>query len=144
GNEEYHRANGSFGLTTMRDRHVDVTGTTLKFQFRGKGGKVHKVGLRDRRLARIVKRCQEIPGAELFQYLDESGTPQGIGSADVNQYLREAGGDDFSAKDFRTWTGTVLAAVALREIGPCESEAETKRSLARAIETVAGHLGNTP
>jgi DNA topoisomerase-1 len=116
GNAEYARANGSFGLTTLRARHVSVRGASMRFEFRGKGGKPHAVDVRDPRLARVVKRCQELPGQELFQYVDDDGRRQSIDSADVNRYLREAAGEEFTAKDFRTWSGTVLAALALDEI----------------------------
>jgi DNA topoisomerase-1 len=146
GNEEYARHNASFGLTTLRNRHVKVRGSKLRFEFRGKHGIVHSVDLHDRRLARIVKRCQDLPGQTLFQYLDEHGTRHGIGSADVNQYLRDISGEDFSAKDFRTWAGTVLA---LRELSDLRgrrrrSEREAKLDVKRAIERVALVLGNTP
>jgi DNA topoisomerase-1 len=144
GNEEYARQNGSFGLTTLRDRHAIVAHGRLRLRFRGKGGKQHTVAVDDPRLARIVGRCQDIPGQELFQYLDEEGRPQAIGSADVNQYLRMICGDDFTAKDFRTWAGTVLAARALRSCGPAGSQAHGKRNIVRAIAGVAERLGNTP
>jgi DNA topoisomerase I len=143
GNREYAEDNKSFGLTTMRDRHVDIDGSTLRFEFTGKGGKKHSVRLRDRRLASIVKRCQEIRGQQLFQYIDEEGQRQAIDSADVNEYLREISGQSFTAKDFRTWAGTVLAAMALQEVEAFESEAEAKRNVVQAIERVARHLGNT-
>jgi DNA topoisomerase I len=143
GNVEYAEENGSFGLTTLRNRHVTVEGSSLRFEFRGKGGKRHVVDVADRRLARIVRQCQELPGHELFQYVDEDGQRHAIGSADVNAYLREVAGEEFTAKDFRTWAGTVLAASALRD-GVFESELEAKRNVARAIETVATRLGNTP
>ena len=144
GNEEYARENGSFGLTTMRNRHVDVDGPTVRFEFRGKGGKRHEVDVRDRRVARIVERCQDLPGQTLFQYLDEDGERQTIDSADVNEYLREIGGQDFTAKDFRTWAGTILAALALHELEAFDSETQAKQNVVRAIESVAERLGNTP
>ncbi|HEY2934462.1 MAG TPA: DNA topoisomerase IB [Acidobacteriota bacterium] len=144
GNEEYARENRSFGLTTMRDQHVDISGGTMVFRFRGKGGKQHSIKLNDRRLAKIVKRCQEIPGYELFQYMNEEQQPQSIGSADVNEYLRQIAGEEFTAKDFRTWAGTVLAAMALRELQAFDSQAQAKKNLLRAIERVAEKLGNTP
>jgi len=144
GNEEYARANGSFGLTTLRARHVDVDGATLTFEFRGKGGRVHRVDVNDRRLARVVARCQDVPGQELFQYVDSDGTRGVVDSGDVNAYLREACGAEFSAKDFRTWTGTVLAAVALAATPAARSTTQAKRHVARAIERVAHALGNTP
>src|SRR5688572_29202331 len=144
GNEEYARDNGSYGLTTMRSRHVDVSGSTLRFQFRGKGGKEHTVDVKDPRLARVVKRCQDLPGHELFQYVDDDGRRQAIDSADVNEYLREIAGEEFTAKDFRTWAGTVLAALALREVAAFESATQAKRNITKAIESVARQLGNTP
>ena len=144
GNDEYAKANNSFGLTTLRDQHVEVKGSTLRFEFRGKSGKRHSVGINDRRLARIVKQCRDLPGQELFQYLDEHGRRQDVNSADVNTYLREITGTDFTAKDFRTWFGTVLAATALREFRHADSKAAAKRNTLRAIEAVAGVLGNTP
>jgi DNA topoisomerase-1 len=144
GNAEYARANGSFGLTTLKNRHVEVTGPTITFQFRGKGGRPHQLDVNDRRVATVVRRCQELPGQELFQYVDAEGQPQRVDSADVNAYLRAVSGEDFTAKDFRTWTGTVLAARALAEVGPFGSAAEARRKTSRAIEAVAGRLGNTP
>src|SRR5207248_938191 len=129
GNEEYARENDSFGLTTMRNRHVDVNGATLRFHFRGKGGKKHTLDIRDRRLARIVERCQDLPGQDLFQYFDEKSEPQDVKSGDVNDYLREITGQDFTAKDFRTWAGTVLAAMALREFGKFETKAQAKKNI---------------
>jgi DNA topoisomerase-1 len=144
GNEEYARANRSFGLTTMRDRHVQVDSARLRFEFRGKSGIRHSVDLRDRRLARIVKRCRDIPGYELFQYVDDDGQRQTIGSADVNDYLHTIGGEDFTTKDFRTWAGTVLAALALQEFEAFDSQTQAKQNVVRAIEQVARRLGNTP
>lgn len=144
GNEEYARTNRSFGLTTMRDRHVAVVGATVSFKFRGKSGVHHAVDLGDRRLARVVKRCRDLPGQDLFQYLDDAGQGQTIDSADVNAYLREASGEEFTAKDFRTWAGTVLAALALQEFETFDSEAQAKKNIVRAIESVAKRLGNTP
>jgi DNA topoisomerase-1 len=144
GNEEYARANRSFGLTTMRDQHVDISGSKLRFHFRGKSGKHHGVDVNDRRLARIVKRCQDIPGYELFQYIDENGQRQAVDSADVNEYLRQITGQDFTAKDFRTWAGTVLAARALHDCGAGDSDTDAKRKMAQAVKTVAERLGNTP
>jgi DNA topoisomerase I len=144
GNEEYARENGSFGLTTLRDHHVDVNGTEVRLEFRGKGGKPHAVGVRDPRVARIVRRLQDLPGQELFQYVDEDGTRRSIDSGDVNAYLREIGGDDFTAKDFRTWAGTVLCALALAEAPRFASLREARRNITAAIARVAGRLGNTP
>ena len=143
GNTRYAKDNGSFGLTTMRDRHVDVVGSMLRFEFRGKSGKMHTVDLRDQRVARIVKRCQDIPGQLLFQYLDEAGERKPIDSEDVNAYLRDSTEEDFTAKDFRTWAGTVLALRALRDAEPATSESEAKSNILAAIETVASTLGNT-
>ncbi len=143
GNEEYARTNRSFGLTTLRNRHVVVSGTSLRFRFRGKGGRLHEVGIRDRRLASIVAKCHDLPGQELFEYLDELGEPQPIDSADVNEYLRAAAGADISAKDFRTWAGTLLAFRALRSnVEP--SDPANRRSMRRSTELVAEALGNTP
>lgn len=144
GNEEYARDNRSYGLTTLRNRHVDINGSALTFEFNGKGGKRHAVDIRDRRLARVVSRLRDLPGQELFQYLDEDGTRHSIGSEEVNAYLREITGQDFTAKDFRTWAGTVLAARALDEIGAFHGDAEAKRNVVAAIEAVAKKLGNTP
>jgi DNA topoisomerase-1 len=144
GNEEYARQNRSFGLTTLRDRHVKVDGSTLRFRFRAKSGKEHEITLRDRRLARLVKRCQDVPGQVLFQYLDADGERRTVESADVNAYLREITGEEFTAKDFRTWAGTVLAATALRELEAFDSDAQAKKNVVRAIEAVAQRLGNTP
>ena len=144
GNEQYAKENRSFGLTTMRDRHVDISGSKLQFHFRGKSGVEHDIELKDRRLAKIVKRCQDIPGQELFQYLDEAGQRQAIDSGDVNDYLREITGQDFTAKDFRTWSGTVLAAMELAELEVCDSQTQTKKNVVQAIKTVAAHLGNRP
>jgi DNA topoisomerase I len=143
GNDEYARANQSFGLTTLREDHVAVSGSTMRFEFRGKSGKVHRVSLSDRRLARIVARCQSLPGEELFQYVDDEGVHQTIGSSDVNDYLREIAGDEFTAKDFRTWSGTLLALGALEEFGPAPSEREAKSTILAAIDQVAQRLNNT-
>ena len=143
GNDEYARANRSFGLTTLRNKHVDVKGSTLKFEFRGKSGVEHSVDVNDRRLARIVKQCRDLPGQELFQYIDEDGTHQDVTSQDVNAYLKELSGEDFTAKDFRTWAGTVLAATALREFDEPGSASQAKKNVLEAIEAVAGMLGNT-
>jgi DNA topoisomerase-1 len=143
GNQEYARDNRSYGLTTMRDRHVGFAGAEIIFEYRGKGGKRHRISLRDRRLARIVRSCQELPGQHLFQYVDEQGQQQAIGSTDVNAYLQEITGEPFTAKDFRTWAGTVLASLALGEFESFDSEAAAKRNVTRAIEEVAAQLGNT-
>lgn len=144
GNEEYARENRSFGLTTMRNRHVVVDGTDIQFDFRGKSGKVHSIHLRDRRLARILQRCEELPGQRLFEFVDDQGATHAIESSDVNDYLREVSGGDFTAKDYRTLAGTLLAARALREHPPASSAAETKRLVNEAIRLVASRLGNTP
>lgn len=144
GNEEYARDNRSFGLTTLRDRHAHIGGGRIRFRFRGKGGKVAEVEVSDARLARIVARCQDLPGQELFAYVDDGGEVRSIGSADVNDYLREVSGHDFTAKDFRTWAATVLAARALAQLPDGAGSAEAKRNVVQAIEQVAGWLGNTP
>ena len=144
GNEAYARSNKSFGLTTMRDRHVRVGKKDVRFEFRGKSGVKHEIDLADPRLAKIVGRCRDLPGQELFQYLDADGHPRTIDSAEVNAYLREAAGREFTAKDFRTWAGTVLASLALREFEAFDSEAQAKKNVVRAIEHVAERLGNTP
>ena len=143
GNADYVKQNRSYGLTTLRDRHVQVNGTELRFQFTGKGGRTWQLRLRDRRLARIVKAAQELPGQQLFQYRDEDGEVRNVTSADVNDYLREITGREITAKDFRTWAGTVLAALALHEIGAAETQTAAKRNLRAAIGQVAQHLGNT-
>jgi DNA topoisomerase-1 len=143
GNEEYARDNGSIGLTTMRDGHAKVAGSSVRFEFRGKSGVGHAIDLLDRRLARIIKACRDLPGYELFQYIDDDRARQVIDSADVNEYLREISGQDFTAKDFRTWAGTVLAAQALATIERFRSNAEAKRNVVKAIESVAKRLGNT-
>jgi len=143
GNEEYARDNGSFGLTTLRGRHASIKGATVKFRFRGKSGKVHEIGVQDRRLSRIVKSCQELPGQELFQYVDGHGRRRALTSSDVNDYLREVTGQGFTAKDFRTWAGTVLAAWALQALPPARTKTDAKKNVLRAVERVAGRLGNT-
>jgi DNA topoisomerase-1 len=144
GNEEYARANGSIGLSTMQDRHVAVKRGTLQFQFKGKSGKHHDIELHDPRLAKIVQRVQDLPGQELFQYIDENGQQQDVKSEDVNAYLREIAGTEFSAKDFRTWAGTVLAAIALQQFERFDTKTQAKKNLVAAIERVAERLGNTP
>lgn len=144
GNDEYARDNASYGLTTLRDGHARINGSKVGFTFRGKSGKPHRIGLRDRRLARVVKRCRDIPGQRLFQYEDEAGGHHSVYSEDVNDYLREITGQDFSAKDFRTWFGTVMAATELRDVELAESKAQAKRNVTQAIESVAVRLGNTP
>jgi DNA topoisomerase I len=143
GNDEYARDNRSFGLTTMRDGHVKVSGSTVRFFFRGKSGVEHELKLDDRRLARIVKQCRDLPGQELFQYRDPRGAVMDVGSTDVNAYLKDVTGEDFTSKDFRTWAGTVLAAELLRECEPVDSETGAKKNIVSAIEQVARQLGNT-
>jgi DNA topoisomerase I len=143
GNDEYARDNHSFGLTTMLNKHAQVNGTSIRFEFRGKSGISHSIDLHDAQLARIVKRCRDLPGHELFQYLDADGHRYTIGSADVNKYLGEISGEAFTAKDFRTWAGTVLAARALAALATSRSTKEAKRRIVRAVECVAKQLGNT-
>jgi DNA topoisomerase I len=144
GNEEYAKENRSYGLTTLRGRHVRVRGDTLRFEFVGKGGQRRRIDLRDAKLARIVKRCQDLPGQELFRYVDDDGEVRDVGSESVNEYLREITGQEFTAKDFRTWAGTVLAALALAELDPFRSHRQAKKNVVSAIEQVAERLGNTP
>jgi len=144
GNEEYARENDSYGLTTLRSDHVDVSGSKVQFHFRGKSGKEHVIDVKDRQLAKIVKRCQELPGHELFQYYDEDGVLRTIDSSDVNDYLREITGQDFTAKDFRTWSGTVIATRTLKKEGPFETQTQGKKNVVQAIKAAAGQLGNTP
>lgn len=144
GNEEYARTNKSFGLTTLRNRHVKVDGKEVQFRFRGKSGVFHEILLEDRRLAKIIERIRDLPGQELFQYVDGDGVRHAIDSADVNDYLREITGEDYTAKDFRTWSGTVLAALVLHEFEKFDSETQAKKNIVRAIEAVAERLGNTP
>ena len=143
GNDEYARTNDSYGLTTLRDKHAKVKANKVHFQFKGKHGIGHEIQLDDPRLAQIVRDCQDLPGYELFQYLDDDNVVRDIGSADVNEYLREIAGEEFTAKDFRTWAGTVLAAQALREIETFDTQAQAKKNVVAAIETVAERLGNT-
>lgn len=144
GNEEYAKANHSYGLTTMRDHHAKVNGWTVTFKFKGKSGKRHVIDISDRRLAKIIRQCQDIPGYELFQYVDEDGMHHTIDSADVNEYLREISEQDFTAKDFRTWAGSVLAYATLKELAPCESASQAKKNVVQMIKHVAELLGNTP
>ena len=143
GNDEYAASNKSYGLTTLRDKHARIKGSTIRFEFKGKSGVEHDVDLTDPRLAQIVKQCQELPGQELLQYLDDDGTVCDIGSSDVNAYIRDIAGDEFTAKDFRTWAGTVLAAVALQELKAFDSQAQAKKNILAAVESVAKKLGNT-
>lgn len=143
GNEEYARQNHSFGLTTLRNRHVDVRGSTVRFLFKGKGGREVSLDVSDRRVAAVIKRCEELPGQMLFQYVDDGGDRRTVTSDDVNHYLREVSGGEFTAKDFRTWAATVLAACALRELATFESESEARRKVISAIDQVAESLGHT-
>jgi DNA topoisomerase-1 len=144
GSDKYARTNKSYGLTTLKNRHVDVKGSELRFNFRGKSGKVWRLGVRDRRIAKVIRACQELPGQELFQYVDDAGELRDVTSSDVNAYLREICGEDITAKDFRTWHGTVLAAMALWEFRKFDSQAGAKRNIRDAIHRVATRLGNTP
>jgi DNA topoisomerase-1 len=144
GNDDYAKQNNSYGLTTLKTRHVAVDGNEVRFRFTGKSGKQWSLRVKDRRIAKIIKACQELPGQELLQYLDEEGNPQDVTSSDVNAYLKEITGRDITAKDFRTWAGTVLAAMALNEMQSFDSAAQAKRNLRTAIENVAARLGNTP
>lgn len=143
GNLEYAKANNSYGLTTLKNKHVKVQGSVLKFRFRGKGGKDYVVGVKSARIARVVKQCQEIPGQQLFQYI-EDGETKSVSSTDVNEYLRTIAGEEFSAKDFRTWAATVLAAVELQTFEQFESETQGKKNIVEAVRRVAQSLGNTP
>ena len=143
GNEEYARQNGTFGLTTLRDRHVKFKGSTVRFLFRGKTGREVEIGVTNRRVASVVKRCEELPGQMLFQYIDPAGDRRTVTSDDVNQYLREVSGEDYTAKDFRTWGATVLAASALRELVGFESDTEARHNVVAAIDSVARRLGHT-
>jgi len=144
GNEEYARTNHSYGLTTMRNRHVEIEGANITFKFEGKSGIRHSIDINDRRLAKIIQRCQDLPGYELFQFVDRDGENHTIDSADVNDYLREITNQDFTAKDFRTWAGTVLASMALCEFEAFASDTEAKKNIVQAIKQVARQLGNTP
>jgi DNA topoisomerase-1 len=144
GNEDYAKQNKSYGLTTLRDKHVEVDGSELRFDFKGKSGKTWKLKVKDRRIAKIIRACQDLPGQDLFQYLDENGERQSVTSADVNAYLKEITGRDVTAKDFRTWAGTVLAAWALTEFEAFDSDTKAKKNVRAAIEKVSARLGNTP
>jgi DNA topoisomerase-1 len=143
GNEEYARQNDSFGLTTMRDKHVRVSGGTVRFQFRGKSGKHHAIDVNDWQLAHVVKQCRDLPGQELFQYVGDDGKRRNVGSGDLNAYLRDITGEEFTSKDFRTWWGTVLAVKALRDLQPGRSKTHSEKNVLLAIDAVAGLLGNT-
>jgi DNA topoisomerase-1 len=144
GNDEYAKANDSYGLTTLKNRHAKVQGSTIRFSFRGKSGVRHAIDLQDRRLAKIVRQCQELPGQQLFEYVDDDGTTHAIGSAEVNEYIREISGQDFSAKDFRTWLGTVTCATLLAATEAAETQSERKTRAGEVIKDVAKRLGNTP
>lgn len=144
GNVEYARENHSYGLTTMRNRHVEIHGGKVHFTFKGKSGVQHSIDLEDRRLARIIARCHDIPGQELFQFLDHEGNHHHVDSADINEYLREITNEHFTAKDFRTWAGTVLTCMLLQECEPSDSATQTKKNIVQTIAAVAKRLGNTP
>ena len=144
GSDEYAKQNKSYGLTTLKNKHVEIEGSALRFNFKGKSGKVWRLDVRDRRIAKVIRACQELPGQELFQYVDESGETRDVTSSDVNDYLREISGEDITAKDFRTWHGTVLAAMALQEFEKFDSQAGAKKNIRDAIQRVAARLGNTP
>ena len=143
GNDEYAKQNRSFGLTTLRDGHVEVKGKRVTFAFRGKSGVEHEIALDDPRLARLIKALRDIPGYDLFQYYGDDGERRVIGSGDVNAYLKEISGEEYTSKDFRTWAGTVLAAQLLRLCEPCDAEAQLKRNIVQAVEEVSKRLGNT-
>lgn len=143
GNDEYAQQNGSYGLTTLHNRHAKVRGGQITFEFKGKSGKQHRIDVRDPHLAKLVRHCQELPGQDLFGYLDENGAVRDVTSEDVNTYLRDIAGEEFSAKDFRTWAGTVLAAIALQEFEEFGSQKQAKRNVVQAVEAVAKMLGNT-
>jgi DNA topoisomerase-1 len=144
GNDEYARLNQSFGLTTLEDRHARVRGSSVRFRFRGKSGRLHEVGIQDRQLAAVVRRCQELPGQELFQFINGDGEPQDVTSDDVNRYLRDAAGADVTARDFRVWAGTVMAYRALCALDPAVDERTARRNVLDAVRQSAGRLGNTP
>jgi DNA topoisomerase-1 len=143
GNDEYARDNRSYGLTTMRRRHLTVSGSRMDFEFRGKSGVKHALSVTDRRIARIIQHCQSLPGEELFQYLDEEGKRQSVDSGDINEYLRQLSGRDITAKDFRTWAGTMLAANQLCKLGPAPTDKQAKANIITAVDEVARRLGNT-
>lgn len=143
GNNFYEKLYGSFGLTTLKDKHVKIEGSKLKFTFKGKKGVMHDISIKNKKLSNIVRQCRDIPGKELFQYYDEKGERKSIDSGMVNEYIRKISGEDFTAKDFRTWAGTVQAFLALKSIGCCDTVTETKRRIVQALDVVSGHLGNT-
>lgn len=143
GNCTYEKANGSYGITTLKDRHVKIKGTSIKFAFKGKKGVYHDIDIKSRRLANIVKQCQDIPGKELFQYYDDKGDRRSIDSGMVNEYIKSMSGGDFTAKDLRTWSGTVQALLAFKELGVSETATQTKRNIVAALDMVSHALGNT-
>lgn len=143
GNGAYEKANGSYGITTLKDQHVKIKGTSIRFSFKGKKGVYHDIDIKSKRLAHIVKKCQDIPGKELFQYLDDDGVRRTIDSGMVNDYIKEMTNGDFTAKDLRTWSGTVQALVALKEIGLADTQTQTKRNIISALDKVSKALGNT-
>jgi DNA topoisomerase-1 len=143
GNNFYEKLYGSFGLTTLKDKHVKIDGSSLKFSFVGKKGVAHNISIKNKKLSNIVQQCRDIPGKELFQYLDENGERRSIDSGMVNEYIRKISGADFTAKDFRTWAGTVQAFLALKEMGCCDTQTETKKRIVEALDQVSSHLGNT-
>jgi DNA topoisomerase-1 len=143
GNESYKKLYGSFGLTTLQNRHVNISGSSIKFEFKGKKGVFHKVALQSKKLARLVKQCRDIPGKELFQYYNEAGERCSIGSGDINDYLKEITGEDFTAKDFRTWAGSVSALYAFKEAGEFDSITECRKKIVSVLDEVAVNLGNT-
>jgi DNA topoisomerase-1 len=143
GNNFYEKLYGSFGLTTLKDKHVTIEGNKIRFSFKGKKGVMHEISLKNKKLSNIVKQCRDIAGKELFQYYDENGERRSIDSGMVNEYIRKISGSDFTTKDFRTWAGTMHAFLALKEIGCCDTEAETKRRIVEVLDGVSKHLGNT-
>ena len=144
GNNFYEKLYGSFGLTTLKDKHVSFSGTQMKFSFKGKKGVMHDISIKNNKLSKIVKQCRDIPGKELFQYFDENGEKNSIDSGMVNEYIKTiSDGSDFTAKDFRTWAGTVQAFLALQSVGCCDTATETKKRIVEALDTVSTHLGNT-
>ena len=144
GNDQYAKQNSSFGLTTLRDRHVAISGSKVEFEFKGKSGVEHQIELQDRKLAKVIKKCQEIPGYEIFKYYDESGERQFVDSGDVNEYLQQITQQEFTAKDFRTWAGTLLTAIKLNELGEFDSDNQAKKNVVNAIKSTAKQLGNRP
>jgi len=143
GNNFYEKLYGSFGLTTLKDKHVQISGSNLKFSFVGKKGVPHNISIKNKKLSKIVQQCRDIPGKELFQYFDEQGERHSIDSGMVNEYIRKISGADFTAKDFRTWAGTIRAFLALKAMGCCETQTETKKRIVEALDIVSNHLGNT-